>query len=137
MGTPERGVDWYLSVNTGTIAVPVWTRVGGQRNSPFDRTTDEIDTTDKESSGLKSNLAGLRGWSISCDLLCQTDDAGWQELESVWETDQQQAHLQLTRADATTYSGLATMTSFSIDEAHDGAVMCSCSFTGNGVLTKA
>ena len=137
MGTSERGVDWYLMVNTGTVAVPVWTRVGGQRNSPFDRTTDFLDTSDKESEGAKSGLAGMRGWSMSCDLLCQTDDSGWQELEDVWETNQKLAHIRLVRADGVTYTGQAVMTSLAIDPPHDGVVGCSCSFEGATVLVKA
>lgn len=137
MGTPERGKDWYLMINTATVASPNFVRVGGQRNSPFERGTTSIDTTDKESEGLESNLAGNRNWSISGDFLCQTDDAGWQELEKIWETDQKQAHVRLVRADGVTYTGLATMETFNLDNAHDGAVLCSCSFKGSGAITKA
>jgi predicted secreted protein len=70
-------------------------------------------------------------------LICQTDDVGWQELESTWETDQKQAHIRLVTAAGVTYTGLATMTSFAVDEPHDGAVSCSVSFTGSGAITKA
>jgi predicted secreted protein len=96
-----------------------------------------MDTSDKESSGMKSGLAGMRGWTMSLDLLCQTDDSGWQELEDIWETDRKLAHMRIVRADAVTYTGQAVMSSLSIDPPHDGVVGCAVSFEGADPLVKA
>ena len=64
ISTATVGKDYLLMINTGTFAVPVWTVVGGQRNSKLTEKADSIDVSDKATDGWSSKLAGMKSWSI-------------------------------------------------------------------------
>ena len=70
------GKDYLLYINTGTSGSPVWTLIGGQRGASLGRTADEIDVSNKTTSGWKSVKAGLRSWSIDLDGLVLLADDG-------------------------------------------------------------
>lgn len=60
------GTSVLLLVNTGTVAVPVYTVVGSQSNVNFTESTDPIDVSSKDSRSRKL-LAGGYSASVSLD----------------------------------------------------------------------
>lgn len=128
------GKDFLLSVNTGTVAVPVWSLIGGQRGSSLSRTADEIDVSHKTSGGWKSMKAGLRGWSIDLDGLVLLTDTGLEALELAFSTGVE-VHLKFEYPDETYRTGWASVTDLSIDTPHDGEASLKGTLSGNGALS--
>jgi TP901-1 family phage major tail protein len=128
------GKDFLLYVNTGTVDTPVWTLVGGQRNSSLGRTADSIDTSHKTSGGWKSSKAGLRGWSIDLDALVLLQDLGVEALETAFMQGKE-INVKFERPDKKYYTGWASITDFSIDPPHDGEASLSGTLEGNGALS--
>jgi TP901-1 family phage major tail protein len=137
MADPTRGQDYFLYINTATVASPSWQLIGGQRDATLNRGTEEIDVTDKNNSGWKENLAGLRSWSIDLDMLVELGDTGLTKLEDVFHTNQAQAHIKLEDADLNTYIGLCTITDFSWGLPLADAATASVSLSGSGELARA
>lgn len=128
------GKDYTLYINTGTVLVPVWIKVGGQRNSPLNQTADTIDVTHKGSGGYKSTIAGLKGWDISLDALAMLDDPGVDAIEYAYDNSKQ-VHIKFERPDLKYKTGWASVTEFSLDVAHDGEASISGSLEGVGPLS--
>lgn len=130
------GVSFLVKVNTGTVATPVYTAVGGQRNATLSMGTDEIDLTDKASSNWHEGLPSVRNWSIEGDGLLVQDDAGLQELEDAF-IGGEMLKVQLLTASGKTYTGDAILTDFSYEAPYDDAATASYTLTGSGALTPA
>lgn len=131
----EVGKSFMLSVNTGTVEVPKWTLVGGQRNSGMTRQADSIDVSHKTSGGWSSTKAGLRSWSISLDALFIMGDEGIQALDEAF-TAGKDVNIKLEYPDKSYQTGWASITEFSLDVPHDGAASISGTLSGNGPLTE-
>lgn len=129
------GKDYLLSVNTGTVAVPVWTLIGGQRGSSLSRTADSIDVSHKTSGGWKSTKAGLRSWSIDLDGLVLLSDTGLEALEIAFSTGVE-VQLQFKYPDNSYRTGWAAVTDLSIDTPHDGEASIKGTLEGNGALSE-
>lgn len=127
------GKDFLLSVNTGTVAVPVWTLVGGQRSASLSRTADEIDVSDKTTQGWKSAKAGLRSWSIDLDGTVILSDTGLAALEQAFMTGVE-INVRLLYPDGSEQTGWGSVTEFSIESPHDGEATVSGTISGNGAL---
>lgn len=132
--TATVGKDYKLYINTGTVAVPVWTIIGGQRNSPLNQTADTIDVSDKTSGGAKSMLVGLRGWSIDLDALMMLGDLGVEALETAYDTGKQ-VNIKYERPDSKYKTGWGVVTDFTIEPPHDGEASLSGTIEGNGALS--
>lgn len=130
------GVSFLIKVNTGTIASPTYTTVGGQRNVTLSLGTDEIDVTDKASGNWHEGLPSIRNWSLEGDGLLVQDDAGLQELEDAY-MNQEKIKVQLLTASGKTYTGDAILTDFSYEGPYDDAATASYTLTGSGALTPA
>ena len=130
------GIGFIIKVNTGTIASPVYTTVGGQRNATLSMGTDEIDVTDKASSNWHEGLPSIRNWSIEGDGLLVQDDSGLQELEDAF-IGGEKIKVQLLTASGKTYTGDAILTDFSYEAPYDDAATASYTLTGSGALTPA
>ena len=128
------GKDFLLSINTGTIEIPTWTLIGGQRNSSLGRQADEIDVSHKTSGGWKSTKAGLRSWSIDLDGLVLLADAGVQALEQAFN-EGKEVHLKFEYPDYSYRTGWAAITELSIDTPHDGEASIKGTLNGNGPLS--
>lgn len=65
LGASTTNRKWYLDINTGTVAVPVWTGVFGitDFNGPLDPTLQ--DDSDYDSDGYKSQTKTASQWSIT------------------------------------------------------------------------
>lgn len=128
-----KGLDIYLTVNTGTVAVPVWTKVGGQSNATFDRGLSTIDVTDKDSTD-EEHLPNIGNWSVSFDAFLIEDNAGFLEIEGSYDA-RTQLQYQIVTPTAT-YMATATVESFSMSAPLSEAGVCSFTLKGNGALTK-
>lgn len=128
------GKDYLLSVNTGTVAVPVWTLIGGQKSSDLNRTADSIDVSHKTTGGWKSNKAGLRGWSIDLSGLLLLQDAGVAALDYAF-TNGKEVNIKLEYPDGTCRTGWGSITDFSETNPDDGEAGIKGTIEGNGAIT--
>jgi len=134
LGAAEVGKDFLLFVNTGTLQVPEWQMVGGQRNSGLTRQADTIDVSHKTSGGWSATKAGLKSWSIKLDGLVLLQDIGVHALSIAFE-EGKDINIKLQYPDSSYRTGWASITEFSLDIPHDGAASVSGTLSGNGVLS--
>lgn len=130
----EVGKDFLLYVNGGTVAVPVWKLVGGQRNSDLKRKRDEIDGSHKTSGGWKITKGGLASWSIDLGSLVILADEGFLLLEAAFDQNKE-INIKLEYPDDTVQTGWGTLTSLDLSNAHDAEAQISGSISGNGALS--
>jgi len=130
-----KGIDLLISVNTGTIAVPVWKVVGGQRNATLNRSTDEIDLTTKSSGGWHKGAPSVKNWSVDADGVLIKNDEAYEALLNSWRNDEQ-VNLKVVRANGITETGMATITDFPEEGPYDGEATYSMSFVGSGPLAE-
>lgn len=128
------GVDILVKVNTGTSGSPVYTAAGSQRGATLNRSTDEIDQTDKASDGCHEGVPSTTNWSIDADGLLIEDDNAYAALETAFDSKAQV--LVQVATPAHTYTGLATISDFPIEAPYDDNATYSVSLTGSGKLTK-
>lgn len=131
----KKGIDFVINVNTGTDALPVWTKVGGQRGASLSRSSDTFDATNKDSLGWKEFEAGFKEWSIEADGLVLTDDTAYTALETAY-TAGAKVKVQIMDANGSDYTGTAIVTDLPIDMPYDDLVTYSCTLQGTGALTK-
>lgn len=132
--TGTAGKDYKLYVNTGTAVSPVWTEIGGQRNSPLNRDAETIDVSHKSSGGDSAVLAGLRSWSIDLDGLSMLVDAGVDAIEQAFD-ESAQVNIKFEKPDKRYRTGWGVVTGFSIDPPHDGEATISGTIEGVGGLS--
>jgi TP901-1 family phage major tail protein len=128
------GKDFLLYVNTGTVAVPTWTLVGGQRNAPLNQEAEEIDTSHKTSGGWKTSKVGLIGWSIDLDGLVLLNDLGIEALKTAFR-ERKSINIKFEYPDKRYQTGWANVTSFNIEPPHDGEASISGTLNGDGELS--
>ena len=128
------GKDFLLYVNTGTVAVPVWTVVGGQRGASLSRSAEEIDISHKSSGGWGAKKSGLRSWSIDLDGLVLLSDAGIAALEYAFQTGAE-VNIKLEYPDKSYQTGWGSLTDFSTEAPHDGEATLKGTISGNGAIT--
>jgi TP901-1 family phage major tail protein len=128
------GKDFLLYVNTGTVSVPVWTLIGGQRNAPLNQEAEEIDTSHKTSGGWKTSEVGLIGWSIDLDGLVLLQDLGIEALRTAFRA-RKSINIKFEYPDKKYQTGWANVTSFNIEPPHDGEASISGTLNGNGELS--
>ena len=78
------GINFFLFVNTGTTAAPIWTKVAGQRGGTLNRSLDTIDLTTKDSSSWREIEGNFFEWSIEFDALLIETDEGFKRLETAF-----------------------------------------------------
>ena len=132
--TATVGKDYLLYVNTGTVTVPVWQIVGGQRGASLALKADEIDVANKSTGGWSAKLAGLKSWSIDLDGLLLLNDAGIEALrQAFWQS--KQLNIKLRYPDNTCQIGWASITDFSTDTPHDGEAKLKGTLNGIGPIS--
>lgn len=132
--TKYAGKSLLVCVNTGTYAAPTWTSIGGQRGLTLDRSSDEIDTSDKTSSGWKSFLQGLKEWTLEVEACIETSDSGRQTVESAYNNDTR-LDIAVQLSGSNIYRGYANVTQFSLEGPYDDAWTGSITLKGDGALT--
>lgn len=63
---------WIVDVNTGTFAVPVWSRLRGIGDSKPKQDPTTQDTTDFDGEGWESNAVTALGWGLELTLFRKT-----------------------------------------------------------------
>lgn len=127
------GKDFLLYVNTGTVAVPVWTLIGGQRGASLSRSAEEIDVSHKGSGGWGAKKAGLRSWSLDLDGLILSSDSGIAALEYAFQNGLE-VNVKLEYPDKSYNTGWGSVTDFSMEAPHDGEATLKGTISGNGAL---
>ena len=61
------GATQLVFFNTGTVTVPVWTALEGQRKGDLKRPTKDVESTNKDSYPDQTFVYGYRGWSVEVD----------------------------------------------------------------------
>ena len=107
---------------------------------------DEIDQTNKDSSGWKTILGGTRSWSVSADILYQNEVlASKYTFTDFWDhlggtNEREKLYVELTVAGSSTgnkyYSGQGYITSLSVNGGTEDQATYSVTITGSGVLTE-
>lgn len=128
------GKDFLLYVNTGTVAIPVWTLIGGQRGASLARSAEEIDVSHKGSGGWGAKKAGLRSWSLDLDGLVLAADSGIAALEYAFQNGLE-VNIKLEYPDKSYNTGWGSVTDFSMEAPHDGEASLKGTISGNGALT--
>jgi len=131
----EVGKDILLYVNKGADATaPEWQLVGGQRNSPLNKTADSIDASHKTSGGWKQNLSGLKSWTVDYSGLLILDDDGVAILDYAFNNDKQ-VFVKIEYSNKTYQTGWAHVTSFNTDSSHTDVATLSVTLTGVGAIS--
>lgn len=128
------GKDTLLSINNGTVEIPTWVLVGGQRNAPIARKADTLDASHKTSGNYKGYVAGLISWSIDYSGLYIIGDDGVKLLEYAF-ANRKQIQVKITYSDGSFRTGWAFVTAFSDDNAHDAISTLKVTLEGNGELS--
>lgn len=80
--------DWTFEINTGTVAVPVWTPVGGINSWSHSPTKNDTDTTTFDDDGRLSHMPISRSDAFGLEGLYSEDpadgtrDAGQEAIEA-------------------------------------------------------
>lgn len=67
--------NWLIEVNTGTVALPAWTKVGGINSFTVSGDKEDTDTTDFDSGGWGEHIVASRSRSISFEGFFLEDQA--------------------------------------------------------------
>lgn len=134
------GTDLVLYVgDTNAVAVAFAT------SCSLEISMDEIDQTNKESSGWKQIIGGLRSWSVSADALYQNEAESskksfvdfWALLDTRSSVDIEFAVVGGSSADSNKYySGKAFVTSLSVNGGTEDQATFSVTLTGTGELDE-
>lgn len=127
-----RGIDILVSAKI----LEEYTAVGGQKGATLNRASETIDVSNKVSGDWKKSISGLKEWSVDCDGLLATSDAGYGALEDAF-MEGTPVEIQVAIGEGKTYTGLAIITDFPIEAPYDDVATYSVSFTGTGALVKA
>lgn len=79
MSDPALGSDVLVMINTGTVAIPVWTAIGAQRGLDVTEGNEAVDCSSKD-SGNRRVLPGRYSSSVNFDALYLYDDTGFVKL---------------------------------------------------------
>ena len=133
-------------INQGSTEYDI---VAGATSSNLSMEFEQIDITTRDEAGASALLPGNITWSMQCDGLMQYDSkniAGVATTEVKTSADLATLFLAKTKVllawstgDATDqmYSGYAYITSFEESAGVNEVATFSCTFTGNGAITKA
>lgn len=130
-----KGISFILEANTGTEAVPVWTKVAGQRGGTLNRSKETIDNTSKDTDGWVEKDYGLGEWGIDADGLLVESDAGYRALEDAFMNNTILQVRWVTGA-GHKYTGKVLITDFPQEGPYDGEATYSVTLEGTGKPVK-
>lgn len=130
-----QGKNYFIYLNTGSAAVPEWTKLGGQRGGGLSRKADTIDASHKDSGGWKVTLQGLKEWSIDLDTIVMVNDESMEALNDAFLADQL-VNLKFEYPDKSYVTGWASVSEMSIDAPHDDVATYKGTLNGVGPLSE-
>lgn len=110
------------------------TLIGGQRGASLQISRDTIETTTKETGIVRSYVAGLASWSVSCDALVIDNETSFGLFGIALLEGTAMVELEIRIGDMI-LTGDAVITSYSLDAPYDAEATYSVSFQGSGALT--
>lgn len=120
----------YNSDGTDLLAI------AGQKGLTINRSADTIEVSSKDTEGgWKSNIAGMKEWSIDLDGVYVASDESHRVLSAAFE-DSDPVCLKVVnnKLDTDLFGGLAYITDYPLEAPFDDAMTYSLTLSGNGAL---
>lgn len=83
MADPVLAREFVISVNTGTEAVPTWTRINGLKEWTAESDANNADTTDFESAGVDEHQVSRRSHTMTLTGQRETGDPGQDAVQAL------------------------------------------------------
>jgi len=132
----EKGCDILIYVNTGPLATPVWTAVGGQRGATLSEERDMIDKSNKLSVNRAREYGyGFYSWSISCDGVHIRDETAYNHLRNALRNSVS-VKVRIKEQDTYTMEGFALVSSQELDSPYEDEATYSMELQGTGPITQ-
>ena len=123
------GTDILVSTAAGTI--------GGATSHTLNINVDLPDATTKDSAGWAEHIHGLRDWSVDVDALNDPDNPVDGPDLAQLILSRTEVTLTATLSGGHTYTGTASIASYTENADMESPVSFSVTFTGNGPLTMS
>lgn len=85
MPSGTEGQNTVIMVNTGTLAVPIWTLVAGQRNAIFSDDAGEVDFSSKDDVTYSEFGYGKLTGTVNFSGMIVVGDSGYAKLRQAWQ----------------------------------------------------
>nr|DAL10529.1 MAG TPA_asm: major tail protein [Caudoviricetes sp.] len=110
--------------------------IAGQQSLTINRSADTVETTSKDTKGgWKSQMAGMKEWSIDSDGAYVMCAESHKELQKYFESgDLMCIKIVDIKESKPLFGGLAVLTEYTLEAPYDDAMTYSCSIAGNGAL---
>lgn len=110
--------------------------IAGQQSLTINRSADTMETTSKDTKGgWKSQMAGMKEWSIDSDGAYVMGAESHKELQKYFESgDLMCIKIVDIKESKPLFGGLAVLTEYTLEAPFDDAMTYSCSIAGNGAL---
>lgn len=110
--------------------------IAGQKGLTINRSADTIEVSSKDTEGgWKSNIAGMKEWSIDLDGVYVASDESHRVLSAAFEnSDPVCLKVINNKLDADLFGGLAYITDYPLEAPYDDAMTYSLTLSGNGAL---
>ncbi len=111
--------------------------IAGQKGLTINRSADTIEVSSKDTEGgWKSNIAGMKEWSIDLDGVYVASDESHRVLSAAFEnSDPVCLKVVNNKLDTDLFGGLAYITDYPLEAPYDDAMTYSLTLSGNGALT--
>ena len=110
--------------------------IAGQKGLTINRSADSIEVTSKDTAGgWKSQIAGMKEWSIDNDGLYVADDDSHKAMATAFENgDFVCIKIINNKTSKAMFGGLAVITAYNLEAPYDDSMTYSISLAGSGAL---
>ena len=110
--------------------------IAGQQSLTINRSADTLDTTSKDTKGgWKSQMAGMKEWSVDTDGAYVMGAESHKELQKYFESgDMVCLKIVDSKELKSLFGGLGVVTDYTLEAPYDDAMTYSCSLAGSGPL---
>lgn len=132
----SRGKEYLLDIATLSADNKIeWVRIKGQRGASLSQKADTMDASDKTSGEWKSEIAGMKSWSVEYDGLVNKNDEGMQLAEKAFRASTDLLVRIVDRDNAYQW-GLVSVTEFSKEYPFDDMASLKATFSGIGAISE-
>lgn len=129
------GTDVIIQVNTGTVAVPVWTSVGKQQGAKLSEKVGYVDESSKDAME-RAGSAGRYEGTLSLDALYVPDDTAFTYLKTSFRAGTK-VQVQVVESGTATEVALAVITQMDTEWPDQDAATISATFEIDGAWAAA